>query len=108
MAILKKIRTRKMKEEQIQETQQVVSPGARVQTFACKVKSLISHNIYKVRMVEIGAPGTLPVEVGSEIEAVDLSDDFSNPAGNVLINSIVVVSRVGDKYVFHKPEQTQT
>jgi hypothetical protein len=92
-----------MKEGHMQEVQGVVSPGARAESFSCKVKSLVSHNVYKVRMVEIGEPGTLPVELGSEMQAVDLSDDFSNPAGNVPIGSIVVVSRIGDKYVFNKP-----
>jgi hypothetical protein len=37
------------------------------------------------------------------MEAVDLSDDFSDPAGDVSIGSIVVVSRVAGKYVFNKP-----
>jgi len=92
-----------MKPQQMQEVQGVISPGARGQTFNCKVKSLLSHNVYKVRMVEIGDTGTIPVELGSEMQAVDLSDDFSNPAGDVPIGSIVVVSRVGGKYVFHKP-----
>lgn len=92
-----------MKEEQMQELQGVVSPGARAESFSCKVKSLLSYNVYKVRMVEIGAPGSLPVEIGSEFEAVDLSDDFLNPAGDVPIGTILVVSRVADKYVFNKP-----
>jgi hypothetical protein len=65
-----------MNEEQMREVQGVVSPGARAET---------------------------PVEIGSEMEAVDLSDDFVNPAGDVPIGSIVAVSRVGSKYVFHKP-----
>ena len=92
-----------MKEPQIHEIHGVVSPGATVQVFACKVKSSVSHNLYKVRMVEIGPPGTLPVEIGDEMEAIDLSDDFSNPASDVSIGSIVVVSRVAGKYVFNKP-----
>jgi hypothetical protein len=96
-------RTKNMNEQQMQEVQGVVSPGARAETFSCKVKSLVSHNVYKVRMVEIGAPGSLPVEIGSEFEAVDLSDDFLNPAGDVPIGTIVVVARVGSKYVFNKP-----
>jgi hypothetical protein len=54
-------------------------------------------------MVEIGPPGSLPVEIGSEMEAVDLSDDFLNPAGDVPVGSIVAVSRAASKYVFHKP-----
>ncbi|MHC4477910.1 MAG: hypothetical protein ACYTEL_19910 [Planctomycetota bacterium] len=92
-----------MEEEQISQVHAVVSPGATVQAFTCIVKSLVSHNLYKVRMVEIGAPGSAPVEFGAELQAVDLSDDFADPAGDVPIGSIVVVSKVADKYVFNKP-----
>jgi hypothetical protein len=87
----------------MQESQTVVSPGARIQAFTCKVKALVSHNVYKVQMVEIGEPGSSPVEIGSEFQAVDLSDDFSSPAGDVTIGSIVVVTKVANKYVFNKP-----
>ncbi|HUW19453.1 MAG TPA: hypothetical protein VMW16_09135 [Sedimentisphaerales bacterium] len=92
-----------MKDEQMQEVQGVVSPGARVQTFSCKVKSLVSYNVYKVRMVTVGPAGTVPVEIGAEMEAVDVTDDFVNPAGDVPIGSIVIVSRAGSTYVFQKP-----
>lgn len=92
-----------MDQEQLQQSQIVVSPGATTQVFACKVKSLASHNVYNVKMVEIGDPGSMPVEIGSQMQAVDLSDHFLNPAGDVPIGSIVAVSRVGSKYVFHKP-----
>jgi hypothetical protein len=92
-----------MKHEIAQELEHVVSPGARTESFTCKVKSHVSHNLYKVRMVEIGQPGSLPVEVGGEFDAVDLSDDFADPAGDVPIGSIIAVSRAGNKYVFHKP-----
>lgn len=93
----------KMENQQMQETQGLVSPGAREQTFTCKVKSHLSYNVYNVIMVEINLPGTLPVEYGAQFEAVDLTDDFINSAGDVPIGSIVAVSRVADKYVFQKP-----
>ena len=92
-----------MQHEQLQQSQVVVSPGARTQVFVCKVKSLVSHNVYNVKMVEIQSPGSVPVEVGSEMQAVDLTDDFLNPAGDVQVGSIVAVSRVGSKYALHKP-----
>ena len=92
-----------MKQHELPELETVVSPGARTEAFTCKVKSHVSHNVYNVRMVEIGEPGSMPVELGSELQATDLSDDFSNPAGDVPIGTIVVVSRVAGKYVFNKP-----
>lgn len=92
-----------MSEQQMREAQGVVAPGARVQAFVCKVKSHVSHNVYKVRMVELTDPGWLPGEFGAEFQAVDVSDDFADPAGDVPAGAIVLVCRVGDKYVFQKP-----
>jgi hypothetical protein len=92
-----------MNTQHMQEAQAVIAPGDKTQAFACKVKSRVSHNVYKVRMVEIGDPGASPVEIGSQFQAVDLSDDFSSPAGDVPIGSIVVVARVANWYVFNKP-----
>jgi len=92
-----------MKNGQMQEVQGLISPGAREQTFTCKVKSHLSHNVYNVIMVEIKFPGTQPVEFGAEFQAVDLTDDFVNSAADVPIGSIVAVSRVADRYVFQKP-----
>jgi len=93
----------KMKNEQMQEAQNLVSSGAREQTFTCKVKSHLSYNFYKVIMVEIKFPGSLPTEYGAQFEAVDVTDDFINSAADVPIDSIVIVSRVADRYVFQKP-----
>ena len=87
----------------MQEVQGVISPGARTQTFVCKVKSHVSDNFYKVRMVEIGPAGTFPIEYGAEFEAVDVTDDFENPQADVPIGSVVVVSRTGNTCVFQKP-----
>jgi len=41
------------------ETSVVASPGARVNAWAVKIKSLSSYNIYDVRTVEIGQFGRI-------------------------------------------------
>lgn len=92
-----------MEQKQLPQSQVVISPGASQQVFTCKVKSLVSHNFYNVVMVEIGDPGSVPTEIGTQFQAVDLTDDFLNPASDVPLGSIVAVSRVGAKYVFQKP-----
>jgi hypothetical protein len=92
-----------MQKKQLPQSQTVISPGPSQQVFVCKVKSLISHNFYNIVMVEIGDPGSIPTEIGDQLQAVDLTDDFLNPASDVPLSSIISVARVGTKYVFQKP-----
>ena len=92
-----------MQKKQLQQSQVVISPGPSQQVFACKVKSLVSHNFYNVVMIEIVAPGAVPIEFGDQFQAVDLTDDFINPASDVPLGSIISVARVGKKYIFQKP-----
>ena len=58
------------------ETYVVTSPGARTTAWAAKVKSLSSYNVYNVCAVEIGAAGSLPVEIGGQVQAVNLAESF--------------------------------
>jgi len=83
-----------------QETSVVTSPGARATAWAVKVKSHSSHNVYNVLAVEIGEPGSLPVEIGQETQAVNLAESFLDP-GTLPAGTYVVMCRVGDKNVFY-------
>lgn len=80
----------------------VTSPGARASAWAVKVKSLSSYNVYNVRAVEIGDAGSLPVEFGGQMQAVNLAESFMQ-SGQLPIGTYVVISRVGDKNVFYAP-----
>ncbi len=82
------------------ETLAVISPGARVTAWAVKIKSLSSYNWYNVRAVEIGEPGSLPVEYGSQMKEVNLAESFLQQ-GTLPEGTYVVMSRVGDKNVFY-------
>ncbi len=82
------------------ETLAVISPGARVTAWAVKIKSLSSYNWYNVRAVEMGEPGSLPVEYGSQMKAVNLAESFLQQ-GTLPGGTYVVMSRVGDKNVFY-------
>jgi len=80
----------------------VTSPGARTSTWAVKIKSLSSYNVYNVRAVEIGDAGSLPVEIGGQMQAVNLAESFLQP-GQLSAGTYAVMSRVGGKNVFYVP-----
>jgi len=85
-----------------QEVSVVTSPGAKAATWAVKVKSHSSYNVYNVKAVEIGSPGSLPVEIGSQMQAVNLAESFLE-TGQLSAGTYAVISRVGDKNVFYVP-----
>ncbi len=84
----------------ISEVSTVVSPGDRAGTWAAKVKSCSSYNVYSVVGVEIGTAGTIPVEVGGEMQAVNLAEDFLQQ-GELAEGTYIVMHRMGDKNVFY-------
>jgi len=86
--------------DSIQETSVVTSPGARAAAWSVKVKSLASYNVYNVCAVQIGDPGSLPVEIGQQMQAVNLAESFLDE-GTLQVETFAVMSRVGDKNVFY-------
>jgi len=48
----------------------------------------------------IGDAGSLPVEIGGEMQAVNLAESFLED-GQLSAGTYAVMSRVGDKNVFH-------
>ena len=86
--------------QETSEVSVVTSPGARVAAWAVKVKSLSSYNVYNVRAVEIGDPGSLPVEIGGQMQAVNLAESFLE-TGQLPAGTFAVMSRVGGKNVFY-------
>jgi hypothetical protein len=86
--------------ETLQEVSVVTSPGARAAAWAVKVKSLVSYNVYNVCAVQIGDPGSLPVEIGQQMQAVNLAEPFLDE-GTLSAGTYAIMSRVGDKNVFY-------
>ena len=84
------------------EVSVVASPGARASAWTVKVKSLASYNFYNVCPVVIGEAGSLPVEIGEEVEAVNLAESFLN-SGQLAAGTYAVMFRVGGKNVFYVP-----
>lgn len=86
--------------EQTKEVSVVTSPGARTAAWAVKVKSNSSYNVYNVVAVVIGDAGSLPVEIGGQMLAVNLAESFQQQ-GILSVGTYAVMSRVGDKNVFY-------
>jgi hypothetical protein len=84
----------------MQEISTVTSPGARAAAWAVKVKSHSSYNVYNVIVVVIGTPGSLPVEIGKQTQAVNLAEPF-HEQGTLAEGTYAVMARVGDKNVFY-------
>jgi hypothetical protein len=86
----------------MEETSVVTSPGARAAAWAVKVKSLSSYNVYNIRVVEIGGPGSLPVELGEQMQAVNMAESFLEE-GQLSVGTYAIMFRVGGRNVFHVP-----
>jgi len=84
------------------EVSVVTSPGARAAAWTVKVKSHSSYNVYNVRAVVIGDAGSLPVEIGGQMQAVNLAESFLED-GQLSAGTYVIMFRVGEKYVFYAP-----
>ena len=78
----------------------VTSPGARESGWAVKVKSHSSYNVYNVIAVEIGGPGTEPVEIGQQMQAINLAESFLQE-GTLAAGTYVALLRFCDKNVFY-------
>jgi hypothetical protein len=85
---------------EVSESSVLKSSGGMVGSFAAVVEGLSSYNFYKVRMIEIGLAGSLPIEAGEQMEAVNLAESFLS-AGQLASGTYVVIHRAGDKYIFY-------
>ena len=80
----------------------VTSPGAKTSTWAAKVISNDSYNVYNVCIVEIRDAGSEPLEIGDEILAYNLAEFFT-AQGQLAAGTYVVMSKVGSKNIFYAP-----
>jgi hypothetical protein len=83
-----------------QEPSIVISPGGRATTWAVKVKSHVAYNTYSVRAVVLGAPGSVPSEIGEQMEATNLAESFLSQ-GTLPAGKYAVMSRIGESNVFY-------
>jgi hypothetical protein len=81
------------------EVARLTCAGGGQTVFAAKVKSNYAYNIYKVRMVEIISEGQNPAEIGGELKATNLAEDFTQQ-GQLAVGTYVLVCSMGDKNMF--------
>lgn len=86
--------------ENRQEPSVVVSPGARVTGWAVVVKSHAAYNVYNVRAIVVGSPGSTPLEIGETIQAINLAESFLNQ-GTVPAGKYAIMCRVGETNIFY-------
>lgn len=86
--------------DSLKEVSVVTSPGAREVGWTVKVKSNLSYNVYNVCAVVIGETGSLPIEIGQEMQAVNLAESFL-AEGTLPNGTYAVMLRAGDKNVFY-------
>ncbi len=86
--------------ENRQESSVVVSPGARIAGWAVKVKSHVQYNVYNICAVAMSVPGSIPFEIGEQMEAVNLAEPFLSQ-GTVAAGKYGIMCRVGDVNVFY-------
>lgn len=82
------------------ETSTIVSPGARIPARAVTVKSRVAYNVYRVRAIVPGNPGIVPIEIGEQMEAINLAESFLSE-GTLAPGVYVITFRVGEKNVFY-------
>ena len=84
----------------ISEVTRLTSAGGGTSAFTAKVKSNYSYNIYNVRLIEILAEGQSPMEIGGELKAINLAEDFTQQ-GQLSAGGYVLVFTAGEKNVFY-------
>ncbi len=84
------------------EKSRVISPGARTAAWTIKVMSLSSYNVYNVRTVQVGEPGTVPGMMGTETQAVNMAEPFLEE-GQLSAGAYAIMFRAGGKNVFYAP-----
>jgi len=82
------------------EVARVTSIGGGTSAFAAKVKGNYSYNVYKIRVVEIISDGQTPVEIGGEMKATNLAENFTQQ-GQLAAGKYVLVCTAGGRNVFY-------
>ena len=80
----------------------VSAAGGRPTAWVIKVISRYDYNVYNVRTVELGQPGTIPVVMGQEVLATNVAESFIQQ-GSLPAGTYAVMFRAGSKNVFYAP-----
>jgi hypothetical protein len=84
----------------MKETTILNSPGSVVAVYAAKIQENYSYNVYNVIKTVIGEPGSEPVSMGEDVQALNLAESFSQQ-GTLASDTYVIIFRIGNRYVFY-------
>ncbi len=82
------------------ETSAVITPGAGAGSWPVTVTSHVSHNVYRVRAVVLQGAGTVPTEIGEQMEAINLAESFL-AEGTLTPGSHAIMCRMGERNAFY-------
>jgi hypothetical protein len=84
----------------MEELSTIISPGARQAAWPIKIVSHVAYNAYMVSVVVLGPPGTTPLEIGEEMEAINLWEDPAI-AGWYPVGGYAIMFRTHDRNFFY-------
>lgn len=86
--------------ERLKETTIISSPGANTSAWLAKIQENVSYNVYDVINVVTGEPGSEPVAMGLQMQAINIAEPFDEQ-GTLSIGTYVIIFQLGNKYVFY-------
>ncbi len=86
--------------ERLQDTSIISSLGANTSAYLARIQENVSYNIYNVINVVPGEPGSEPVEMGLQTQAINIAETFGEQ-GTLSIGTYVIIFRLGNKYIFY-------
>jgi hypothetical protein len=82
------------------EASLVVSGAAGSPAWPVTIRSHVAWNVYRVRAVALGEAGSVPIEIGQEIEATNLAESFTSE-GALPAGTFALLFRAGERNVFY-------
>ncbi len=86
--------------ERIKETTIISSPGSNTSAWLARIQQNVSYNIYDVINVVLEEPGSEPIAMGLQAQAINIAEPFDEQ-GTLPIGTYVIIFRLGNKYVFY-------
>jgi len=86
--------------ENRQEPAVLISPGGEGSGWPIMVRSHVAYNQYKVVAIVPGEVGTLPDEIGDEMDAVNLAEPFLSQ-GMLAAGTCAIMTRFGQTNAFY-------
>jgi len=86
--------------ERLKETEIISSTGANTSAWLARIQENVSYNVYDVINVILEEPGSEPVAMGMQTQAINMAEPFDEQ-GTLPCDIYVIIFRIGNKYVFY-------